>query len=170
MPYKQHAIVPIAKFPFHVPLCKCPDAQHGTHPIRGYFLPQMAEEVGSVHELVVRFLLQEQARRKPTPCWGMLTQARIQDFLRGGGGGVNDGPVQPAPFFFFAIVKKFVEKRNWWSRAGGGHDPPPPPDLRLLTLDDRLWSVVTGRQRSRRERGRGRSERVINDLINGSPF
>ena len=85
----------------------------------------------------------------------ILWQARIQDFLQGGGGGQRrsctagafgaraDGGsrvdkhqikvhsvhrIFRAIFVvvFFAIVKKFVEKKNWWSRAGGGgHDPPP---------------------------------------------
>ena len=82
----------------------------------------------------------------------VVYQARIQDFLQGGGG-VNDGRVlAPAPtgglglinirlryiasieyserfflIFFFLLVKKFVEKKNWWSRAGGGVTTPPPP-------------------------------------------
>ena len=83
----------------------------------------------------------------------MQQQARIQDFLQGGGqrrpctagafGTRADGGsrvdkhqikvhrIFQAIFFvcFFAIVKKFVENKNWWSRAGGGSRPPTNPPL-----------------------------------------
>ena len=102
-------------------------------------------------------ILHQPSWQSPTPSDPTLVmsfhpcQARIQDFLQGGGG-VNDGRVQRAPnptgglgllnirlryiasieyserffFCFFAIVKKFVEKKIG-RREQGGHDPPPPP-------------------------------------------
>ena len=86
----------------------------------------------------------------------MPMQARIQDFLQGGGGQrrpctagafgaradegsrVDKHQIKVHSvhrifraiffFFFFAIVKKFVEKKIGGQEQGGSRPPPPPPD------------------------------------------